>query len=103
MKSEAIKRIAEVTELPEEDIEKIYGEYISSPACITVGQRMKQIREEDNKTLEDVSVKLSCSPAFLEIIEEGLIPPTAKISLAFADMFHLPWHQVFDEIKNVKV
>lgn len=102
-RQDALKRVADVTKCSLEDVEKMYGEHLLSPACVSVGKKMRALREERGVTLECLASQIGCEECFLTITEEGLIPPTGKISLGFADFFGVPWHQIFEEVKDIKV
>ena len=97
----AVKKIMEKTDYSIEDVEYFYGDYIISPACIAVGQKIKSIREENSLSLEMLANLIPCSPEFIEITEEGLIPPGLHFSKRFIEIFSVgSWEKIFGEVKD---
>jgi len=99
---QAISKIAKTIEFPEYAVEFFYGNTVLHPAVVATGKKMKEIREEKGLSREDIKNHIYCSPAFLELIEEGLIPPTVETGLAFAKYFDLPWEDIFGDVAGLK-
>ncbi|MEE1503673.1 MAG: helix-turn-helix transcriptional regulator [Acutalibacteraceae bacterium] len=99
-KEKGIKKISERLEMSEDSVKEIYGTYILSPALVTVGKRMKEMREQKGFSLDKMAKELPCSVEFLELIEDGLIPPTSHITIAFTNYFNVLWNSVFKEVKK---
>lgn len=99
----AIEKIIDVMGITKTLVERLYGKYILHSACVTTGKRLRSLRESRGLSVECFAEHIGCSPEYIELYEDGVIPPSGKVANAYTSFFNKTFTELFDEIKDVSV
>ncbi len=104
IKHEAMmKRIIKVMDLTQDSVERVYGNLILQPSCIAAGKKMRVLRESRGLTVECLAENIGCSPEYLKLCEDGVIPPSGRVANAYTIFFNKTFSELFDELKSIPI
>lgn len=99
----AIEKIIDVMGLTRVLVERMYGKYIYHTACVSTGKKLRKLREGRGLSVECLAECMGCSPEFIELYEDGVIPPSEKVANTYSDFFNKTFSELFEDIKDVLV